>query len=108
MDLEDQGAIKSKVDELGRDDVIVILGSPDADAAAMYATTVTQGDPTYAGPLTGVSMGLPVYFVCEKEIKDQIPAEVYRDQIEMMEMVLPAEEICARVKEVRDSSSARM
>jgi glycine reductase len=104
MDLEDQGAIKSKVEELGRDNVVVILGSPDPEAAAMYATTVTQGDPTYAGPLTGVSLKLPVYFISEQEVKDQIPQEVYRDQIEMMEMALPTAEICARVKDVRDSS----
>ncbi len=102
MDLEDQGAIKNKVEEVGRDNVMVVLGSPDPEAAEMYAETVTLGDPTYAGPLAGVSLRLPVYYIFEPEIKQQIPLEVFREQVEMMEMVLPAEEICARVKKVRE------
>jgi glycine/sarcosine/betaine reductase complex component A len=102
MGLEDQGVIKAKVDEIGVDDVIVVLGSPDPEAAEMYAETVTLGDPTYAGPLAGVSLRLPVYFIFEHEIKEQIPPEVYRDQVEMMEMVLPSEEIIERVKAVRE------
>jgi betaine reductase len=104
MDLEDQGAIKSKVEEVGRDSVVVILGSPDAEAAEMYAETVTLGDPTYAGPLAGVSLRLPVYYVFEPEIKQQIPPEVYSEQVEMMEMVLPSAEICERVKAVREKA----
>lgn len=102
MSLEDQGAIKAKIEEIGRDDVVVILGSPDAEAAEMYAETVTLGDPTYAGPLAGVSLRLPVYFIFEPEIKQQIPPEVYQEQVEMMEMVLPSEEIGARVRAVRE------
>ncbi|HKZ79393.1 MAG TPA: hypothetical protein VJ124_14050 [Pyrinomonadaceae bacterium] len=47
-------------------------------------------------------MRLPVYYISEPEIKEQIPPEVYRDQVEMMEMVLPSEEIGARVKAVRE------
>ena len=101
MDLEDQGAIKAKVHELGDAEVVVILGSPDADAAEMYAETVTLGDPTYAGPLAGVSLRLPVYFIAESVIKEQIPADVYAEQAAMMEMVLPSEEISARVRAVR-------
>ena len=104
MDLEDQGAIKAKVEELGKENVMVILGSPDPEAAEMYAETVTVGDPTYAGPLAGVSLGLPVYFILEPEIKQQIPEEVYRDQVELMEMVLPSEEICARLRSVREKA----
>ena len=56
MDLEDQGAIKAKVEQLGLNDLVIILGAPDPDAAEMYAETVTLGDPTYAGPLAGVSL----------------------------------------------------
>lgn len=104
MDLEDQGTIKAKVEEVGKDDLVVVLGSPDPEAAEMYAETVTVGDPTYAGPLAGVSLRLPVYYVFEPEIKRQIPPDVYREQVEMMEMVLPTEEICARVKSVREKA----
>jgi glycine/sarcosine/betaine reductase complex component A len=102
MDLEDQGRIKAKAEEIGSSDLVVILGSPSVEAAEMYAQTVTNGDPTYAGPLAGISLRLPVYYICEPEIKQQIPAEVYRAQVEMMEMVLPSEEIAERVKAVRE------
>jgi glycine/sarcosine/betaine reductase complex component A len=102
MDLEDQGRIKTKVEEVGQSDVVVILGSPSVEAAEMYAETVTAGDPTYAGPLAGIALKLPVYFISEPEIKQQIPPEVYRDQVEMMEMVLPSDEIGARVRAVRE------
>jgi glycine/sarcosine/betaine reductase complex component A len=104
MDLEDQGTIKAKSEEMGAGNVVVLLGSPDPDAAEMYAETVTLGDPTYAGPLAGVSLRLPVYFITEPEIKQQIPPDVYRDQVEMMEMVLPSEEIIARVRAVREKA----
>lgn len=102
MDLEDQGTIKAKVEEVGPADVVILLGAPDPDAAEMYAETVTLGDPTYAGPLAGVSLRLPVYFITEPEIKEQIPLDVYQEQVAMMEMVLPSEEICARVRAVRE------
>lgn len=102
MALEDQGAIKTKIEEIGADNVMVILGSPDPEAAEMYAETVTLGDPTYAGPLAGVQLGLPVYYIFEPEIKAQVPPEVYSEQVELMEMVLPSEEICARVRAVRE------
>lgn len=106
MDLEDQGAIKAKVEEVGKEDVVVVLGSPDPESAQMYAQTVTLGDPAYAGPLAGVSLRLLVYHIFEPEIKSQIPSEVYREQVELMEMVLPEEDICAGVKSVREKCGA--
>ena len=102
MSLEDQGTIKSKVEDVGRDNLIVILGAPEPEAAELYAETVTLGDPTYAGPLAGISLKLPVFYITEPPIKSQIPENVYREQVEIMEMVLPVEEIAARVKAVRD------
>lgn len=102
MDLEDQGRIKAKVEEVGASEIMVVLGSPSIEAAEMYAETVTFGDPTYAGPLAGISLAVPVYYICEPEIKQQIPPEVYRDQVEMMEMVLPSDEIAERVRAIRE------
>ena len=102
MDLEDQGRIKAKVEEVGASEIMVVLGSPSIEAAEMYAETVTFGDPTYAGPLAGISLAVPVYYISEPEIKQQIPPEVYRDQVEMMEMVLPSDEIAERVRAIRE------
>lgn len=101
MDLEEQGAIKRVVEENGRDGIVVVLGSPDPDSAQIYAETVTTGDPTFAGPLAGVSLGLPVYHMFEPEIKAQVDPRVYREQVGMMEMVLDTEKLIEAVRAVR-------
>ena len=64
--------------------------------------TVTAGDPTFAGPLTGVSLGLKVYHVCEPEIKDEVDPAVYEEQVSMMEMVLDVDSIIEEMKSIRD------
>lgn len=101
MDLEEQEVVKQTVDVSGLDDVIVILGSPDPESAELFAETVSQGDPTWAGPLAGVSLGLPVYHVTEPEVKAAIDPDVYRDQVELMELALDSEAIWSRVADVR-------
>jgi len=103
MDLEDQGIIKDTVDEHGKENVMVVLGSPDAESAEIYAETVTTGDPTFAGPLAGVSLGLLVYHILEDEVKVEIDPAVYEQQIGMMEMVLDKEAISKSVKKIRES-----
>jgi glycine reductase len=75
-------------------------GSIVAESAGLTAETVTAGDPTYAGPLAGVSLGLRVYHIFE--LKDQIDANVYDEQCGMMEMVLDVDAINKEVKSIRD------
>lgn len=104
MDLEEQESIKRTVEEHGSDDVVVILGSPDAESAEMFAETVTAGDPTWAGPLAGVPLGLPVYHITEPEVKQAIAPAVYQDQVELMELALEVEPIWERVRAVRERS----
>lgn len=104
MDLEDQGTIKKAVDEHGTENVVVVLGSPDAESAEIYAETVTTGDPTFAGPLAGVSLGLPVYHILEDEIKQLVDPETYQQQVGMMEFVLDKEAIVTSMKKIRQQS----
>src|ERR1051326_1235296 len=101
MDLEEQDVVKRTVEEQGLDGVIVILGSPDPDSTELFAETVANGDPTWAGPLAGVSLGLPVYHVTEPEIKAVVDPDVYRDQVELMEMVLDVESIWGGLADIR-------
>lgn len=101
MDQVVQGELKKAAEQFGKENVIVILGSPDADSADIYAETVTIGDPTYAGPLAGVSLGLHVYHILEDQIKEQIPTEVYEEQVGLMELSLDKEEICKAMEEAR-------
>ncbi len=103
MDLEEQERIKRIVEENGStDEFIVLLGSPDAESAEIFAETVTLGDPTWAGALAGVSLGLPVYHVTEPEIRAAVDPQVYAEQIEMMEMALDTEAIHQAVRSIRE------
>ena len=102
MDLENQKRVKDFADQYGAENLVVLLGAAEAEASGLAAETVTAGDPTYAGPLTGVSLGLKVYHVCEAEVKAEVDEGVYEDQVSMMEMVLDVEEIAAEMKSIRD------
>jgi GGDEF domain-containing protein len=99
MDLENQARIKGMCEQYGNEDFIVVLGGGEAEASGLAAETVSVGDPTFAGPLAGVSLGLKAYHMLE--LKDEIDAAVYEEQIAMMEMVLEVDEIIAEVKNYR-------
>ena len=51
MDLENQKRVKEFAEEYGPDNVVVMLGAAEGEAAGLAAETVTAGDPTYAGPV---------------------------------------------------------
>lgn len=102
MDLENQKRVKEFYDQYGKDNLIVLLGAAEGEAAGLAAETVTLGDPTYAGPLAGVSLGLSVYHVCEPEIKEEVDENVYEEQISMMEMVLDVDDIISEMTAIRE------
>ena len=102
MDLENQKRVKEFYDQYGKDDLVVLLGAAEGEAAGLAAETVTLGDPTYAGPLAGVSLGLSVYHICEPEVKAEVDEGVYEEQISMMEMVLDVEDIISEMTAIRD------
>ena len=105
MDLGSQETIKRLADEHGADQLLVLLGAPDAESAEIAAETVVLGDPTYAGALAEVQLGLPVYHVLEDEVRSQIDDEVWEEQVGVMADVLEAEEIATAVKGMRDQKS---
>ena len=84
---------------------MVILGVPDADSAELYAETLINGDPSWAGPLAGVALGLPVFHIMEPEIKAQIEPSVYKEHLELMEIALDVEKIAQGLDRVRKGSS---
>ncbi len=100
MDLENQKRVLDLSEKYGKENVVVILGTSEAESAGLTAETVTAGDPTFAGPLAGVSLGLRVYHIFE--LKDQVDANVYDEQCGMMEMVLDVDAINTEVKSIRD------
>ena len=102
MDLENQKRVKDFTEQYGAENIVVLLGASEGEASGLAAETVTAGDPTYAGPLTGVSLGLKVYHVCEPEIKEEIDPQIYDDQVSMMEMVLDIDDIIGEMTAIRD------
>ena len=102
MDMENQAAIKRLAEENGADNLVVVLGATDLEGAEITAETVTLGDPSFAGPLGGVSLGLPVYHILEPDVKKAIPAQVYEQQAGFMEMVVDTEAIGRKLKEIRE------
>lgn len=102
MDLENQKRVKDLTEEYGPENIVVLLGAAEGEASGIAAETVTAGDPTYAGPLTGVSLGLVVYHVCEDEVKEEFDPDVYDEQVSMMEMVLDIDEIAEEMQAIRE------
>lgn len=103
MDLENQRRVKELAEKYGAENCVVLLGASEAESAALAGETVTTGDPTYAGPLAGVQLGLKVYHAVEPEFKAEVDESVYDDQIGMMEMVLDCDAIIEAVSEIRNS-----
>ena len=101
MDLENQKRVKDFAEQYGAENIVVVLGAAEGEAAGLAAETVTAGDPTFAGPLAGVQLGLSVFHVCENEIKDEVDSSVYDDQISMMEMVMDVPAIHEEVEKIR-------
>ncbi|VYS97628.1 Glycine/sarcosine/betaine reductase complex component A [uncultured Anaerotruncus sp.] len=101
MDLENQKRVKDFADQYGPENIVVMLGAAESEASGLAAETVTAGDPTFAGPLTNVQLGLKVYHICEPEIKAEVNADVYDEQVGMMEMVMDIDSICEEMNNIR-------
>ena len=95
MDLENQQRVKDAAEKYGAENVV----------AEIYAETVTLGDPTFAGPLAGVPLGLCVCHVLEPEIKAEADAAKWDEQIGMMEMVLNVDALADAVRKMREANS---
>ena len=104
MNLVNQQRVKDASTQYGVN-TVVILGSADAEAAEIFAETVTVGDPTFSGPLTGVSLNLPVYHILDPIIRSCADESKWDQQIALMEMVLDVDEIVNAVKDMRNQHS---
>ena len=101
MDLENQKRVLEFAEKYGAENIVILLGAAEGEASGLAAETVTAGDPTFAGPLTGVSLGLKVYHVCEPEIKPEFDDAVYNEQCGMMEMVFDIDDIVKEMSAIR-------
>ena len=92
---------KKAAETHGKENLIVILGSPDANSSEVYAETLINGDPSWTGPLAGVALDLPVFHIMEPEIKDQLDPDVYKEHLELMEIALDVDAITEGLNRVR-------
>jgi glycine reductase len=67
------------------------------------ATTFKDGDPSYAGALGGIALGLRSYHIFE--LKDEIPADVWEREMGLKELEVEdelIEQICRTMREIRE------
>ena len=98
MDIKNQQKIKDLAFEHGKENLIVILGGGDVETSVITAETICSGDITEVGPLTGVTLGIPVYHIFEQEIRKECNESVYEERCAIMEMVLDVEGIVKEIK----------
>jgi hypothetical protein len=94
--------VKQLAEQHGADRLVVVLGLNEPQRLLMMGTTFMTGDPSYAGPLGGVALGIPSYHALE--LKDEVPPDVWREQMAMEELEIEdttAEEIFGTMKKVR-------
>lgn len=101
MDLASQENILALANEEATEKPIVVIGAPDPESAELTALTVTTGDPTFAGPLSGVQLGLPVYHALEQEFEDAVDKSVYEEHISMMAIALDTDGVREAMARVR-------
>ena len=70
-------------EEHGPENLIVVFGLNEPDNLRIMTATFREGDPSYAGALAGVALGLRCYHILE--LKDEIPQPVWSEQMAMRE-----------------------
>ena len=91
MNFENQGVIKRLADQYGPENLAVVLGNGEANGVEVFAETVTAGDPSYAGPLAGVSLKIPVYHVLEEEVMAVVPEAIREEKLQLSSLVIDVE-----------------
>lgn len=99
--MRSQEAIVRLAEQHGKEQLVVLLGSPDPESAEIAAETVVLGDPSYAGPLAGAQLGLVVHHVLDPVVRQEIPVQVWDEQIGVMADVLDAAGVTKAVETMR-------
>ena len=91
MKFENQGVIKRLADQYGPENLAVVLGNGESSGVEVFAETVTQGDPSYAGPLAGVALKIPVYHVLEEDVMAVVPEAIREEKLQLSSLVIDVE-----------------
>jgi len=101
MDLEGQGRIKQAVEGASTDDVVAILGANSPTAVEMMALTLKSGDPSYAGPLAAVELGIPSFHILEPDITRQIDPALYERELALSALAMDVDEVIKPLADIR-------
>ena len=71
----------------------MVWGITNEQYLEVGSKTVIEGDPSWSGPLAGESLRLKVFHVLEPEIRNQIPQEVYEEELMLLELAIGDEKI---------------
>jgi hypothetical protein len=96
--------VKSLAEKHGTENLIVVLGINQPPVLRIMTKTFRNGDPSFSGPLAGIPLGLKSYHILE--LKEQIPAEVWKTEMGMYELEIEEEvqaAIFQAMKEARQS-----
>jgi hypothetical protein len=102
MDTENQSLMMRLTQEHGSDKLVVVLGAADVEGVEISAETLTTGDPSFAGPLAGVQLGLHVYHILEPEMKEVIPEDVYQEKLGIFELTMETESLGKALSKIRE------
>jgi betaine reductase len=102
MNFENQGIIKRLADQYGPQNLAVVLGNGEANGVEVFAETVTQGDPSYAGPLAGVALKIPVYHVLEEDVMAVVPETLREEKLQLPSLVIDVEPMQTVLKAARE------
>ncbi len=81
---------------------MLVFGLNEPFNLRIMASTFKEGDPSYAGALGGVALGLKSFHVFE--LKDEIPADVWEREMAFKELEVEdqrKQEICSLMAEIR-------
>ena len=102
MDLESQGRIKQVVEGAGSTaDIVAVLGANSAAAVEMTATTLKSGDPSWAGALAGIALGIPAFHILEASVTRQVDPAVYERELALSAMATDVDEVTAPLRVLR-------
>lgn len=71
----------------------MVWGITNEQYLEVGSRTVMEGDPSWSGPLAGVSLHLKVFHIFEPEIKNRIPQDVFDEELMLLELAVGDEKI---------------
>jgi betaine reductase len=93
LDSASQEAIKKAAEEHQAENLFVVWGITNEQYLEVGSRTVIDGDPSWSGPLAGESLRLKVFHILEPLIKNQIPRDIYEDELMLLELAVGEEKI---------------